>query len=136
MRASAATLWPDRLPADRRIELPELARQRFERAVLATLQIPPERMIRPNPLLKVYIDEKATQIPFSPRIVTPIPHARGWAFSPRDFYGRAVLPTFRFSFTALRVSILDSRCSVSWQHMVCSGRRTRAGNGPDRPPRR
>jgi len=34
-------------------------------------------MIRPNPLLKVYVAETAPANPSLPRIVTPIPHPKG-----------------------------------------------------------
>jgi hypothetical protein len=49
----------DRLPANRRIQLGELARQRFERRI-GNLPNHSQRMIRPNPLLKIYVAEKAT----------------------------------------------------------------------------
>jgi hypothetical protein len=44
-------------PADRRIQLGELARQRFERGV-GDLPNHAQRMFRPNPLLKIYVTEK------------------------------------------------------------------------------
>jgi hypothetical protein len=44
----------DRLPADRRIQLGELAGQRSERRI-GNLANHSQRMIRPNPLLKVYV---------------------------------------------------------------------------------
>src|SRR5437660_1401222 len=46
-------------PPDRRIQLGELARQRFERHI-GDPPNHPQRMIRADPLLKVYIVEKAS----------------------------------------------------------------------------
>ena len=59
----------DRLAANRRIELLELARQRFERGI-GDLPNHPQRMIRPNPLLKIYVAEK----PAANLVVAPHRH--------------------------------------------------------------
>jgi hypothetical protein len=48
----------DRLAAERRVELLELARQRFQRRI-GDRTNHPQRVIRPDPLLKVYVAEKA-----------------------------------------------------------------------------
>ena len=53
------SLRRDRLAAERRIELLELAGQRFQRRI-GDRANHPQRVIRPNPLLKIYVAEKAT----------------------------------------------------------------------------
>jgi hypothetical protein len=63
----------DRLSADRRIQLGELASQRFERRI-GNLANHPQRMIRPNSLLKVYVAEKLA--------ANPIVAAHGLPHSP------------------------------------------------------
>jgi hypothetical protein len=50
----------DRLPADRRVQLGELARQQFERRI-GDLPNHPQRMIHPNSLLEVYIKVYMTE---------------------------------------------------------------------------
>src|SRR5271169_1770998 len=66
----------DRLPADRRIQLGELASQRFERRI-GNLANHPQRMIRPNPLLKIYVAEKPAVNPIVDADRLPIPHPKG-----------------------------------------------------------
>jgi hypothetical protein len=66
----------DRLAAERRIELLKLARQRFERGI-GDRANHPQRVIRPDPLLKIYVAEKAA----ANRIVAahrhPLPPSQG-----------------------------------------------------------
>jgi HK97 family phage prohead protease len=75
----------DRPPADRRIELLELAGQRFERRI-GRLANHPQRMIRADPLLDVYIAEKAS----TNRIVAAHRHPPS---HPRD-HNAQISPTF------------------------------------------
>ena len=70
------SLRRDRLAAERRIELFEFPGQRFERRI-GDRANHPQRVIRPDPLLKVYVAEK----PATNRIVAahryPLPPLQG-----------------------------------------------------------
>jgi hypothetical protein len=52
----------DRPAADRRIQFAKLARERFERRI-GNIANQPQRMIRPDPLVEVYITEKTATNP-------------------------------------------------------------------------
>jgi hypothetical protein len=66
----------DRLAANRRIKLLKLARQRLQRGI-GDLPNHPQRMIRANPILKIYIAEKTTANPIVTAHRNPLSPTQG-----------------------------------------------------------
>ena len=83
----------------------KLTRQRFERGI-GNRANHPQRVIGPDPLLKIYVAERLPQIVSSPRIVTPFPH-------PKD-HNAQISPPFFSTLLVLRSKQLKPLCSPSF----------------------